>query len=185
MPRYVAFLRAVNIGGTRTVHMDVLRQIFQDLGYSEVESFLASGNIIFETHARSTSALEEQIEKGLIEGLGYEVTPFVRTRSELEQILDFHPFRRSHLDVGDQLAVLFLSTAPDMGTQLALRAASSKLDEFRVHGREIYWLRHTIQDGGTYSTAPLDKVLKQVFTIRTLSTVRRVTEKYFLDAEHA
>jgi uncharacterized protein (DUF1697 family) len=165
--------------------MNILRRIFVDLGYSAVESFLASGNIIFESHTRSTAALEEQIERGLIDGLGYEITPFVRTRLELDHIVSFHPFRHSSLEVGDQLAVAFLSKAPGMDAQLALRAARSKVDEFQVHGRELYWLRHTTVDGGAYSTIPLDRVLGQVFTIRSMSTVKRVTEKYFLDAEHA
>ena len=61
MPRYVAFLRAINVGGTGTVRMDVLRRIFEGLGFSEVASFIASGNIIFEASARSTAALEERI----------------------------------------------------------------------------------------------------------------------------
>jgi uncharacterized protein (DUF1697 family) len=64
MPRYIAFLRAINVGG-HTVKMDVLRQHFAALGFSNVETFIASGNVVFETTAKNTRTLEQKIEKHL------------------------------------------------------------------------------------------------------------------------
>ncbi len=107
MPRYVAFLRAVNVGGARTVKMEVLRQTFREAGFSNVASFIASGNIIFETPARNTALVEERIERALLQEIGYELTPFVRTGPELEQIIAFDAFPTSRRDVRDQLAVIF------------------------------------------------------------------------------
>ena len=81
MPRYIAFLRAINVGG-HTVKMDRLRQIFDSLGFSNVETFLASGNVVFETTAQDTAALETRITAGLRAALGYEVATFLRTPAE-------------------------------------------------------------------------------------------------------
>ena len=53
MPRYIAFLRAINVGGHNTVKMDFLRQLFESLGFSNVETFIASGNIVFETTSKN------------------------------------------------------------------------------------------------------------------------------------
>ena len=61
MARYVAFLRAVNVGG-RIVKMDELRGLFTEVGLSEVETFIASGNVIFSTNAKAMPALEQTIE---------------------------------------------------------------------------------------------------------------------------
>ncbi len=181
MPRYVAFLRAVNVGGARTVKMEVLRGIFQSAGFSHVESFIASGNIIFESPSRSAANLELQVEEVLLQALGYEITPFIRTGRDLARILAYPAFLTSSMETGAQLAVVFLSGLASATVKSAFLAFHSKTDEFRVHGREIFWLRHTIGDGAAYSTVPLDRVLEEPFTIRSLSTVKKIHDKYFLD----
>src|SRR5512135_2993153 len=147
MPRYVAFLRAINVGGARTVKMDALRQVFEGLGFAGVSSFIASGNIIFETPARNASALEERIEGALLEALGLDATPFIRTGPELSRIAGFKPFAASAIGAGDEPNVIFLSAAPKARARATFKAFRSEAEEFRVHGREIYWLRHRTADG--------------------------------------
>ena len=78
MPRYVAFLRAINVGG-HVVKMDDLRRRFAQLGFTEVETFIASGNVIFSSPSRDAAALEKKIERQLEKSFGYEVKTFVRT----------------------------------------------------------------------------------------------------------
>ncbi len=181
MPRYVAFLRAVNVGGQSAIKMDVLRRIFEELGFSNVQSFIASGNIIFETPSRSATTLETLIEAALIERLGFEMTPFIRSGPQLARIVAYHAFPNSVLATGDQLAVLFLSTPPGAKAEAAFKAFHSTADEFELHGSEIYWLRHTNVEGAAYTTVPLDKALDQPFTIRSMSTLKKLVEKYAHD----
>ena len=71
--RYIAFLRAVNVGG-RVVKMPVLKKAFESLQLSNVETFIASGNVVFETAASDVLKVERKIESRLREALGYEVT---------------------------------------------------------------------------------------------------------------
>ena len=78
MPRLVAFLRAINVGG-HTVTMEELRRLFTSLGGKDVETFIASGNVIFNSRSRDIPALEHTIEQRLHAALGYEVATFVRT----------------------------------------------------------------------------------------------------------
>jgi Protein of unknown function (DUF1697) len=78
MPRFVAFLRAINVGG-RNVTMAALRAQFEALGFSNVETFIASGNVIFEAASRDSAALHRKIEAHLAKSLGHEVSTFVRT----------------------------------------------------------------------------------------------------------
>jgi uncharacterized protein (DUF1697 family) len=81
MTVHIAFLRAINIGG-RTVKMDHLRSLFESLGYGEVETFIASGNVIFQSPDEDTRALEQQIEAHLRQALGYEVATFLSSRQQ-------------------------------------------------------------------------------------------------------
>src|SRR5687768_4657369 len=112
MPRYIAFLRAINVGG-HTVKMDRLRQLFEELGFANVETFIASGNVIFETRSTKMPALEKKIERHLHAALGYEVTTFIRTPAELTAVAALQPFAPGDLAAPDHTAyVIFLAAAP-------------------------------------------------------------------------
>ena len=86
MTTYVAFLRAVNAGGTRVMEMDKLRKTFDWFGLANVQTFIQSGNVIFESRAPPT--LEARIEKGLEKALGYKIAVFVRSMEEIGQIVN-------------------------------------------------------------------------------------------------
>src|SRR5262249_5968026 len=89
--RYVAFLRGINVGGHR-VRMDQLRDLFKALDLSHVETFITSGNVIFEAAAGDSAVLESRIEGHLERSLGYEVDTFIRTPAELASVATFRPF---------------------------------------------------------------------------------------------
>ncbi len=97
MPKYVAFLRAINVGG-HIVKMDHLRQLFETLGFDNVETFIASGNVIFDSTSKSTKTLERKIETLLKETFGYPVATFIRSTSELANIANYKPFEESELN---------------------------------------------------------------------------------------
>ncbi|MDP8961686.1 MAG: DUF1697 domain-containing protein, partial [Actinomycetota bacterium] len=91
MATYAAFLRGINVGG-HMVKNDRLRELFEDLGFEEVRTFFASGNLIFQTHDVSIFALEGRIESRLREGLGYDVPTFVRTAEKVAAAAAHTPF---------------------------------------------------------------------------------------------
>ena len=81
MPRYIAFLRAINVGGHHTVKMDFLRCLFESLGFSNVETFIASGNVVFGATSNSAQALARKIEERLREALDMSGT-FIRSGTD-------------------------------------------------------------------------------------------------------
>src|SRR5213593_4100703 len=112
MPKFVAFLRAINVGG-HTVKMDQLRILFEALGFANVETFIASGNVIFETKTTNSKSLERKIEKHLEQSLGYEVTTFVRSVAELAEIARYQPFSEDELTAdGNTLFICFVADRP-------------------------------------------------------------------------
>jgi uncharacterized protein (DUF1697 family) len=177
MSRYIAFLRAINVGG-HTVKMDRLRQIFESLGYSKVETFIASGNVVFETTSKNTRALETQIESKLREALGYEVTTFIRTDTELSAISTYKPFKQTDLDAAIALNIAFLTDPLDNPSKQKLMALRTDIDDFHVNEREIYWLCLKKQSESTFSNALLEKTLGIKSTLRGVNTVMKMAEKY-------
>jgi len=176
MSRFIAFLRAINVGG-HTVKMDHLRQLFESLGFSSVETFIASGNIVFETTARNARALERKIECRLQEALGYEVATFIRTDAELADIANYQPFRPSDLDAAVALNIAFLADALHDESKLKLMALRTDIDDFHVHGREIYWLCRRKQSESTFSNAVLEKTLGRPSTLRGANTIKKIAAK--------
>jgi len=175
--RYVAFLRAINVGG-HVVKMDVLRERFASLGYSNVETFIASGNVVFETTSRSSKALEKAIEKTLREKLGYEVHTFVRTCAEVAAVAQYEAFASKAVEQAVAFVVGFLADPLDASATKRLMALKSDVDDFHVHGREIYWLCRHRQSDSTFSNALFEKTLGVRSTFRGVNTVRKMAAKY-------
>jgi len=177
MSRFIAFLRAINVGG-HTVKMDTLRQHFESLGFSGVETFIASGNVVFEMTTKDAKTLEKMIENRLRDALGYEVTTFIRSDAELVELANHQPFQQSELEAATAYNIAFLSEALDDKAIQKLMALRTRIDDFRVHGREIYWLCLKKQSESTFSNAVLEKTLGIRSTIRGVGTVEKMAAKY-------
>jgi uncharacterized protein (DUF1697 family) len=177
MSKYIAFLRAINVGG-HNVKMDHLRQLFESLGLTNVETFIASGNVIFDAKAGNVQALEKKIENKLQEELGYEAATFIRTDTELTDIAKHKPFPQSLLDTAMALNIGFLAEPLDDKTTLKLMSLQTEIDDFHVHRREIYWLCRKKQSESKISNNAIEKALGIKTTLRGVNTINKLTEKY-------
>ena len=178
MSKYIALLRAINVGG-HTVKMDRLRQLFEELGFANVETFIASGNVIFETRAAKGPALEKKIERHLHAALGYEVITFVRTAAELAAIAACQPFAPDELaQPNTGLYIAFLAAPPKAETQSRFMAYRNAIDDFVFAGRQLYWLRHTNLSDPAHPSPPLEKALGGPATVRNSTTIRKLAAKY-------
>lgn len=172
--RWFAFLRAINVGG-RTVKMERLAALFRELGLEDVETFIASGNVVFRSREKDAAKLERGLEAHLREGLGYDVATFLRTRAELAAIAGRHPFGE---DPGGTVYVGFLERAPDAAAARTLSALGNGVDEFDVVGREVYWLARKGLGRSTFSGARLERTLGMATTLRNLNTVTRLLARH-------
>ena len=176
MPRYFAFLRGINVGGHR-VKMDRLRELTEALDFEHVETFIASGNVIFSSQSADVEAMEERIAVRLEETLGYAVPTFVRSQSELESIASFEPSQPPAAD--PSVYVMFFPRAADAGIRQGLEGLGTKTDNFEFAGREAFWLID-----GKLSESPLFGMdLTKVTgpsptTMRSMTTLRRLEAKY-------
>ncbi len=173
--RFIAFLRAINVGG-HVVKMDRLRPLFEALDVSNVETFIASGNVIFDSLAKDARKLELQIESHLKESLGYAVPTFLRTPEEIASVVAYRAFPDAPEE--STLYIGFLAAAPSAEVREKVAACRTGVDEFHVHDREVYWLCHKKFSDSPFSGAKLEKALGMPTTLRNLTTVRKLTAKY-------
>jgi uncharacterized protein (DUF1697 family) len=177
MPRFIACLRAINVGG-HTVKMDALRQHFESLGFSDVETFIASGNVIFESPSKNAKSLETSIEDNLRDALGYEVAAFLRTDLELAEVADYIPFRPLDLAAAAALNIAFLKESLADASVKKLLSLQTDIENFHVHGREVYWRCRKKQSESTFSNAVLEKALGIKSTLRGVNTIQKMAAKY-------
>jgi uncharacterized protein (DUF1697 family) len=177
MPKLVAFLRAINVGG-HTVSMDTLRRAFEAIGLKDVETFIASGNVVFTAPPGKTAALERKIEGRLHESLGYEVRTFIRTEAEVAAIAGYKPFADAHLRSAQALNVAFLGDPLEPAAVKLLMAMRTSIDDFHVNGREMYWLCRKKQSESTFSNARFEKALGGRATFRGVKTIVKLAAKY-------
>jgi uncharacterized protein (DUF1697 family) len=178
MTKYVAFLRAINVGG-HVVKMDYLRSLFEAMGFAKVETFIASGNVIFEAKPNKPELFEKKIEKHLQQNLGYEVRTFVRTVEEVANVANAQPFSAAELrGDGHRLFVGFLAAQPSDEARQELTGCADKFNDFAVVGREVFWLCRVKFSETDFSGSRLEKVLKLKTTLRNINTAKRIAAKY-------
>lgn len=175
MNQYVALLRAINVGG-HTVTMDRLRTMFEAAGFANVSTFIASGNVIFDSRKTAAQA-EATIEKALKKQLGYEVVAMVRTRAELARTIASVQ-ARSLASPDVTVYVGFLKAAPDTAAAKAVTALSNDVDTLAVERRELYWRCRRSFGESTIKGKILEKALKVPVTIRNVTTVAKIAARY-------
>ena len=178
MPKYVAFLRAINVGG-HTVKMDYLRRLFEAMDFRNVETFIASGNVIFDSPSRNPRSLERKIQRSLLEALGFETATFIRSTAQLSEIAKCAPFGDPRpASPAGTLYIGFLADSPGPRATQALLSCATDADKFHLSDREVYWLCGTRFSESEFSGARLEKILGMQTTIRTSNTVKRLATKY-------
>lgn len=173
MFRYFTFLRAINVGG-HIVKMDRLKQIFESLGFKNVKTTVASGNVTFDDDSFESQALENKIEEALNSTLGFEVSTFIRTENEMASIVKFQPFPQSKVGKAVSFNVGFLKNRLTPASEKQLMALTTPTDDFAVHGREVYWLCGTKQMESGFSNAVFEKQFAIRSTFRGMPTVLKM-----------
>jgi len=136
MQRFVAFLRAVNVG-KRTVAMAAARQVLEKCGFDDVESFINSGNLIFSADGSATDH-EAVIREALENVFGFEITTFVRTARQVHELATAKPF--GVIGAGHTHFALLTLTKLTAKEKNAVEAMSNDHDSVLAVGRDVHWL---------------------------------------------
>lgn len=174
MPTHVAFLRGINVGG-HTVTNDRLAEVVADLGFGDVSTFQASGNVLFSGEG-SDEALADRIGTGLAGALGWPAPAFVRGADEVRAIADADPFPDA--PDGARVQVAFLRAPLSAEDEATVRGHALATDEVHVDGTQLWWLLGTgrTMDSGIGDPG-LARFLGDRWTVRTHATVQRIARR--------
>jgi uncharacterized protein (DUF1697 family) len=175
MAVFVSFLRGVNLGG-RTIKMDVLRALYESLGLKNVQTYIASGNVVFTTTARDVQRLSKRIEEAIKKQFGFQVNVLLRTPAELRECIANNPFAaRENIEPG-KLLVTFLGAEPTKDAQTKLETANVAPDEVHIVGREMFIYFPNGQGRATLKWTLVDKTLGTANSGRNMNTVTKLLE---------
>src|SRR5437016_4608504 len=174
MIHYIAFLRGINVGGNAIIKMTDLAKIFSSLKFKNVRTFIASGNVLFETTETDAKALELKIEKALKKAFGLEIAVMARTIKEIQVVVKNHSFGTKTADENWKLYVVFLKDEPALAGKRSLVGISSELEIYSIRDREVYSALHKSHPKPTFSGNFVEKHLKTSATARNWNTVNKI-----------
>jgi uncharacterized protein (DUF1697 family) len=170
---YIALLRGINVGG-HTVKMERLRELFTELGFTDVRTYIQSGNVFFETAQTDRELLTQTIEQHLHQALGYQVPVFLRTIPELEQIVAMNPFQRLNVTPDMRLCVVFTSDLIPRTLTLPLRSAKNDVEIIHTTDHEAFMVWYLTN--GRPPAAQSFKVLGDRTTTRFFHTTAKILQ---------
>lgn len=182
MTQYFAFLRAINVGGRRMKMAD-LRATLEAMALEDVQTLIASGNVVFESAEGTTADLERRIEAQLEESFGFEVATMVRTADQLVAAVDYRPFGKAadHPDANRYIS--FLREEPDADRIQQLLAHQNDVDHFAINGPHLYWLRRLDMGESAVTNAFFERTLGVTATNRNVTTLNKMIDKFLPDDE--
>lgn len=172
---YVALLRGITPGNPN-MRNEKLRGVFEELGFTNVRSLISSGNIIFESASDNTVSLEDQIEKAINEKLGFKSTTIIRSKDQLQKLLDNDPFNGTEHTPTTQLNVTFLKNDSSLDFQLPYKVPG-KVYMVLAKVDDAICTSFSITDGKTPDLMVwLEKRFTKEITTRTWKTVQRIVK---------
>ncbi|MGB8375946.1 MAG: DUF1697 domain-containing protein [Salegentibacter sp.] len=173
----IAILRGINVGGKRKIPMAGLRDLFENLKFSEVSTYIQSGNVLFKApEAIGDSGISEKIEQAIQKEFGFEVPVILRTAEELQQAIDRNPFFGKDISEIDRLHLTFLKEPPPPENLEKISNFDFNPDKFAISGREVF-----VYCSGKYSDSKLsnkffENKLGTGATTRNWKTVLKLKE---------
>ena len=168
---WVTLLRGINVGGRNRIHMAALKELHEELGFTDVTTYIQSGNVVFRGPDADPWGVARRVEKAIADTMGQKVHVIVRPAEEMQRIAASNPFLvRRGIDPA-KLHVTFLASAPAPEKLRSLRAPEGRGDEFNAVGREIYLHCPGGYGRSALTNDRLERALRVQATTRNWNTV--------------
>lgn len=173
---YIALLRGINVSGSNILKMAELKLFFIDLGFSNVTTYIQSGNVIFEANLAEIHQIEEKIVKGITQTFGYSVNVLVLTKETLEAIFRSNPYiQNGNIDIS-KLHVTLLNNEPFSEGIEQIKELSTNEDEFEIIDKYIYLYCPNGYGNTKLNNNLFEKKLKSMATTRNWKTISKLVE---------
>lgn len=181
MPTFISILRGINVSGQKLIKMEALKEMYEKLGFTSIQTFIQSGNVVFRSENSDPVSLEKMISQQILKSTGFEVPVIVLGIEELTEIINKNPFIHDKTKDISLLHVTVLAGSPQLVNFDKLNEKKSTGEEFAWIGRAIY-LYCPVGYGRTKLTNTfLEKTLKVSATTRNWKTtleLMRIAESF-------
>lgn len=171
MPRFISLLRGINVSGQRKIRMAELKDAYEALGLTNVNTHVQSGNVVFNCRIRSASKIVALLEQQIASCFGYDVTVMVRTPSDFERIIRSNPFSVQAKKDPTKVHLTFLASRPSAGVVKSVEVADMRGDEFSVGQQEVFLHCPNGYGKTKLNNAFFERKLKMPATTRNWNTV--------------
>ena len=175
MPRYIALLRGINLGGNNQMKMSDLKLVFESLGFDNVATYINSGNLAFDAKKTAEAKLETKIEDAVEANVGKRIDVMVRPQSEISTIIKNNPFDGQY-ESHKHMHVLFLKEPMPREKEELLQASAFPGEKYDVREREIYNLLPNGVAGSLLTKGFFEKKPRVSYTGRNWRTVEKLAE---------
>jgi len=176
MQKYISLLRGINVSGQKKIKMDALRDLYASLGFTNVKSYIQSGNVIFESDESNVSSLVQRIESKIEQVYGFSVPITLRTSAQMLFVLENNPFLGERQEEIKQLYVTFFLKSPDKTRLNDLTQYATKAEEFHLNGQEMYLFYPNGTGRSKLSNNLIERKLGISATTRNWRTVNKLVE---------
>ena len=174
--KYVAFLRAVNVGGHNKIKMEDLKKLFVSIGYKNVKTVIQSGNVIFESPNKSIKSITSKVEDKLFKFMTKEIKVFVRTQTELLNIVRENPFGKNRGDDKIKTYVFFLYEEPKEKIKIPFKTASGKVNVLSKNDLNLFLLVKKVPGKASSPNDLIEKTFRVRATARNWDVVCKIME---------
>ena len=176
MPVVICLLRGVNVGGHTKIKMDVLRALCESLGCESPQTYIQSGNVVFQTKERNLKQLARKIEDAIEGKVGFRPDVILRTAAELTEAIAKNPFAKRHDIHPGKLLITFLAEAPSTVALAELAKIDTDPEEMKINGREVYVYFPNGMGRSKFPWPRIGKILGSTGTGRNWNTVNKLHE---------
>jgi uncharacterized protein (DUF1697 family) len=175
MNTYIIFLRGINVGGNAKVSMDILKKALIAKEYSNVKTYINSGNLLVST-PQDKIPLIEDVREIIKTQFGISVELIVKTKSELDYILTQDPFDKGNETDNSKKIVAMLSKKIDPEKTQVFKEDSKIEENFYVNGDLLYIYYHNGAGQSKFTNNYIEKKLKVTSTARNWNTILKMAE---------
>ena len=112
MEKYIALLRGINVSGQKKIKMTDLKNLFEELSFKNVQTYIQSGNVLFTSKSSNRKAIRTKIENKILTKFGYKVAVILKTPDELKQAINRNTFLKDKKKNDERIYFTFLSEKP-------------------------------------------------------------------------
>jgi uncharacterized protein (DUF1697 family) len=170
MNTYVAILRGINVGGKRMIKMDALKQLFASIGFSNIETYIQSGNVFFQCKKTSEEKLAATIAKEIESVFAFDVPTIVKNVDDLKQIITDNPFTKDKKKQTEFLHVTFLATTPTKENIDGITILNFGDDAFAIIDKAVYLYCPNGYSNSKLTNGFFENKLKVIATTRNWKT---------------